>query len=101
MWDVTGGLQWNPGAWFGAQLGTTLWMLVAAAFLAAADPAVALAHRSDARAGAERAGPRRSAPAGLRKPARLPGALDRVPGAGARGPGLTTAAARRRAIRRR
>jgi hypothetical protein len=32
--DATRGSSWNAGAWFGAQLGGTVWMLIASLFLA-------------------------------------------------------------------
>src|SRR5579883_2046500 len=35
-----GNFQWNTGAWFGAQLGSTAWMLLAAAWVAPLAPAV-------------------------------------------------------------
>ncbi len=33
--------QWNTAAWFSAQLGGTVWMLFAAAWMAHSDPALA------------------------------------------------------------
>ena len=36
-----GNFQWNTGGWFGAQLGSTAWMLLAAAWMAPLAPAVA------------------------------------------------------------
>src|SRR5947207_15960007 len=36
-----GYFQWNTGAWFGMQLGSTAWMLLAAAWMAPLAPAVA------------------------------------------------------------
>lgn len=35
------GLQWNTGIWFSVQLGSTIWMLLAAAWMAPLAPAVA------------------------------------------------------------